>query len=247
MISYIVLILIIASTHFISALTGFGCTIIAMPFVISLIGISAAKSVLLVMGLIQPGYVLLKTFKHLNLKTCLIIIGISALGLPFGYLLYSKLPQQQLIMILGVLMVFAGGLGIAKLRGLEINNIPKLVGYLLLFAGGIIQGAFVSGGPLIVIYASIMLTDKQEFRATLSLLWIILNFATFIQSTLTGAYTPEVIKYTLINIPFLIAAIVYGNKLADRISKTTFEYILNIVLIVAGGITIFNQVSQLIK
>ena len=144
-------------------------------------------------------------------------------------------------------MVFAGGLGIAKLRGLEINNIPKLVGYLLLFAGGIIQGAFVSGGPLIVIYASIMLTDKQEFRATLSLLWIILNFATFIQSILTGAYTPEVIKYTLINIPFLIAAIVYGNKLADRISKTTFEYILNIVLIVAGGITIFNQVSQLIK
>lgn len=244
MINYVVLISIIASTHFVSALTGFGCTIIAMPFVISLIGISQAKSVLLVMGIIQPGYVLLKTYKYLRLKSCLTIIIISSLGLPLGYLLYSKLPQYQLIVILGVFMILAGSVGIAKLNGLELNSIPKLLGYLLLFLGGIMQGAFVSGGPLIVIYAGIILTNKQEFRATLSLLWVILNIATFIQSLYVGAYTLEVIKYTLINIPFLIIAIIYGNKLANKISKVTFEYILNIVLIVAGGITIFNQIIR---
>ena len=244
MINYVALISIIASTHFVSALTGFGCTIIAMPFVISLIGISQAKSVLLVMGIIQPGYVLLKTYKYLRLKSCLIIIIISSLGLPLGYLLYSKLPQYQLIVILGVFMILAGSVGIAKLNGLELNSIPKLLGYLLLFLGGIMQGAFVSGGPLIVIYAGIILTNKQEFRATLSLLWVILNIATFIQSLYVGAYTLEVIKYTLINIPFLIIAIIYGNKLANKISKVTFEYILNIVLIVAGGITIFNQIIR---
>lgn len=244
MINYVALISIIASTHFVSALTGFGCTIIAMPFVISLIGISQAKSVLLVMGIIQPGYVLLKTYKYLRLKSCLTIIIISSLGLPLGYLLYSKLPQYQLIVILGVFMILAGSVGIAKLNGLELNSIPKLLGYLLLFLGGIMQGAFVSGGPLIVIYAGIILTNKQEFRATLSFLWVILNIATFIQSLYVGAYTLEVIKYTLINIPFLIIAIIYGNKLANKISKVTFEYILNIVLIVAGGITIFNQIIR---
>lgn len=244
MINYVALISIIASTHFVSALTGFGCTIIAMPFVISLIGISQAKSVLLVMGIIQPGYVLLKTYKYLRLKSCLTIIIISSLGLPLGYLLYSKLPQYQLIVILGIFMILAGSVGIAKLNGLELNSIPKLLGYLLLFLGGIMQGAFVSGGPLIVIYAGIILTNKQEFRATLSLLWVILNIATFIQSLYVGAYTLEVIKYTLINIPFLIMAIIYGNKLANKISKVTFEYILNIVLIVAGGITIFNQIIR---
>lgn len=241
--NYISLVLIIAVTHFISALTGFGCTIIAMPFVISIIGMQAAKSVLLVMGLIQPGYVLLKTYKHINYKSSLTIIGISALGLPLGYLLYNRLPKRELIIILGILMIFAGSIGIAKLRGLEIKNIPRLVGYLLLFLGGIIQGAFVSGGPLIVIYASIVLTDKQEFRATLSLLWIILNGATFLQSITTGAYTQEIIKYTVINIPFLIIAIVYGNKFADKISKKSFEYILNFVLLIAGGFSVFNQMT----
>lgn len=242
--SYITLVIIIAIAHFLSALTGFGCTIIAMPFVISLIGMQAAKSVLLVMGLIQPGYVLLKTYKHINYKSSLPIIVISALGLPLGYLLYNRLPKRELIIILGILMFFAGSIGIAKLKGLEIKSIPKFVGYLLLFLGGIIQGAFVSGGSLIVIYASIVLTDKQEFRATLSLLWVILNSITFLQSITIGVYTQEIIKYTLINIPFLIIAIIYGNKLADKISKRAFEYILNFVLLIAGGFSVFNQVMS---
>ena len=46
---------------------------------------------------------------------------------------------------------------------------------LLLFCGGIIQGAFGTGGPFVVIYSSKALPDKKVFRVTLSLLWLSMN------------------------------------------------------------------------
>jgi uncharacterized membrane protein YfcA len=46
---------------------------------------------------------------------------------------------------------------------------------ILLFCGGIIQGAFGSGGPFVVIYAAKAIHDKRVFRVTLSLIWVCMN------------------------------------------------------------------------
>lgn len=40
----------------------------------------------------------------------------------------------------------------------------------------IIHGMFVSGGALLVIYATQVLKEKEEFRATVAPVWVVLNF-----------------------------------------------------------------------
>ena len=58
---------------------------------------------------------------------------------------------------------------------------------------GIIHGMFVSGGALLVVYASGALPRKEEFRATMAAVWFFLGFfftAAQVQSLLHGAWHP---------------------------------------------------------
>ncbi|MGL5253572.1 MAG: TSUP family transporter [Brevinema sp.] len=232
---------VIFATHFLSALTGFGCTILAMPFVIPILGIGIAKPLLLTLGTAQPLMLVVHKYRYTRwdiLKTILICAGA---GLPLGFILYAYLPQNILLIALGCVMVIAGILGIARLQGLSFEKIPQWFLYLITFLGGIIQGAFVSGGPLIVIYASLVLKDKNEFRATLSVLWLILNGIIIIQSLITNQFTFEVGRYILISAPILVAAVLLGHVGANKVSKRFFDYILNSVLVLGGIVTVVNR------
>ena len=235
------IITVVFATHFLSALTGFGCTILAMPFLIPVIGIEAAKPLLLIMGTLQPLFIVVCVRKYIRWDILKIILILSGIGLPLGFYLYAYLPQGILLITLGVVMLFASFMGLARLKGIQFNTIPNIVLLILVFIGGILQGAFVSGGPLIVIYASMVLTDKNEFRASLSVLWLVLNSITITQSLMTNQFTSEVNTLILWNLPFLIIAVWYGNVLASKISKRVFDYILNIILLMGGIMTIVNQ------
>ena len=46
----------------------------------------------------------------------------------------------------------------------------------ILLAAGMIHGMFVSGGALLVVYATLVLKDKEEFRATVALIWVTTAF-----------------------------------------------------------------------
>ncbi|MCX6971807.1 MAG: hypothetical protein NTV93_16860 [Verrucomicrobia bacterium] len=45
----------------------------------------------------------------------------------------------------------------------------------LLIPGGIIHGAFGTGGAAITIFGRYTLPEKEAFRGSLSLMWVILN------------------------------------------------------------------------
>ena len=58
--------LIVLATHFIQGITGFGCTVLAMPFCILLTGIDTARPVLTVLALILDVYLLVVSWKHVD-------------------------------------------------------------------------------------------------------------------------------------------------------------------------------------
>ncbi len=227
--------------HFLGALTGFGCTILAMPVMILLVGIEVAKPLLLIMGTLQPVYLVIFMRRHIDWKVLKSILIITMVALPFGYLLYSYLPENELIIVLGGVMIFAGVNGLLKIRGVDLTFINTNVLRVLMFIGGVIQGAFVSGGPLIVIYASKVMSDKNIFRASLSVIWVMLNTTTIVQSLVTRQFSYNVNMLILVCLPVLFLSVWLGNVIANKVSKLFFDYLLNIVLIVGGIITIINK------
>ena len=98
---------------------------------------------------------------------------------------------------------------------------PVMLGIILLLAG-IIHGMFVSGGALLVIYATQVLKDKEEFRATVAPIWVVLNTCLMFTQVRNGLVEPADIRLILISIVPLFAATWIGKKLVRRVSQKVF-------------------------
>ena len=228
-------------TYLINATVGFGGSILAISFVSSVIGFGTARPLLTCIAVLLPLYITIVERKHLNWKELKIILLWTGLGLPVGLFLYDFLPTTILLISLGCIMILASILGLIKLQGKEIAIKSKIFNYFLLFVAGIVQGSVQSGGALVPIYVALVIKDKMEFRVTLSAIWTILNLMTVVPFIFKGYITSEVLYYLIWCIPFIFIATLVGTKIAQKISTTTFSYLINIILMLGGTITIYNN------
>jgi uncharacterized membrane protein YfcA len=100
--------------------------------------------------------------------------------------------------------------------------------------GGVVHGAFATGGPLIVLYSTKKLIDKGEFRVTMCLLWTVLNAILIVHYLIDGKLTEEVGISLLALLPALVLGIVAGGFVHNRVNELLFKKIVFITLFVVG-------------
>ena len=232
---------IVLLAHFLEGVTGFGCTVIALPFCIALIGVKTAVPVLTILGWILALYIVIIDRKSIVVEEYFTILGYVILGLPLGIFLFAYLPEAPLKILLGVFMIIVAISGLVKsywpaVRNLNVDHrLGTIVMNVLLLIGGVIPGAFSSGGPFIVTYATKKLTDKSAFRATLSAIWLTLNSIIITTNLVQGNYGKEVFEILGYMIPFLLAGMILGNIAHKKIDGSTFTKMVYSVLLVSGA------------
>jgi uncharacterized membrane protein YfcA len=227
---------VVLITHLLEGITGFGCTALALPFCTLLVGIKTAVPALVILAWILALYVIIIDHKHIVWRQFGKILLLVILGLPIGIILFSYMPETILKIVLGVFMI------LVATRGIYFNfkkipssgQIPGFLLNILLFLGGIIHGAFGSGGPFVVIYATKNLPQKSNFRATLCTLWFTLNSIIIIKDWSAGALTSSVINLLFISLPFLIAGMILGNVVHGKLNEKIFTKMIYVVLLVSG-------------
>lgn len=235
MTSYLLLGFVVLLTHFLEGITGFGCTVLALPFAIMLVGTKQAVPVLLFLALLLAIYIVSLDRKHIVWKEFFKIVLFVGLGLPFGIFTFGYFNETVLRWILGVFMIAVSIRGLLSfVMSLNENQLPKWAHNLLLVAGGFIHGVFSSGGPLVVVYARKALPDKTNFRATISMLWLSLNTAMLIQSLISGRMTAQIWEIIGVCLPFLLAGALAGNWAHRHIKDRYFSQIVYGVLLVSG-------------
>lgn len=239
--------LIVFITHFQEAITGFGCTVLALPFVIFLLEMDVAVKVLVIQAWILTAYIVLSARRHIVWRQYGRIVFFAAMGLVVGMYGLSSLPRVSLKYVLGAFMVAVATRGLAvslRVRSSAAKRSPSaFVTWLMngvLLLGGIIHGAFGSGGPLVVIYATKALPDKNLFRATLCMLWLTLNSIMVTRWALSGAITPEVIRYTAICTPFTVLGMVIGDRCHHRVNEHLFRLMVFGVLLLSGIAVLYS-------
>ena len=228
--------LVVLIAHFLEGITGFGCTVLALPFCIMLTGIKIAKPVLTVCGLLLCLYVVIVSYKDILWKHYIRIMIFVGIGLPIGIWIFNKFPENVLKSILAVFMI------VVSIRGLitcyRKNKVTKPINNsvlnFILFIGGCIHGAFTSGGPLVIIYAAEKLKNKSNFRSTLCMVWVSLNAIIIAQSFVKGDITPEVTTLLLYCLPFLIIGGLLGNYAHHKIKETIFSKMVYVVLFISA-------------
>jgi uncharacterized membrane protein YfcA len=161
-------------------------------------------------------------------------------GLPFGMYFFRTFDVIFLKKILGVFIVAASvwqlflRLGRKRSNSEIFRGIRLLPYYGLLVIGGVVHGMFSTGGPLVVIYASRALPDKGQFRATLCLLWAVLNTVIIGVYLFECALTPSIAGDTGLLIPFVILGIIGGERIHHKVNEQIFSVIVFSMLLVTG-------------
>ena len=233
----ILFILIIFISNIIQTITGFAGTVLAMPLSLKLEGADTAKPVLNLVAMVVCVYIVVTHIKDIDWKHFLIILLSVGAGFGAGFAI-ELIPMDTKIL----LYIYASLVIVIAIAFFFIDfekiNLPKWLMIIFLFLGGIMHKLYVSGGPFVVIYALHELKDKNKFRATLSLLWIILNSMLFTTHMINGLFTSHVWILFGIGAGATILSLVIGSFIAPKLSKKVFMKI-TCVLLLISGVTLF--------
>ncbi len=242
--------IVVFLTHALEAITGFGCTVLALPFITALFGMKQGVETLTILAWILALYIVITKWKNIDWQNFAVIIVFVLVGLPIGMYFFRHVDPAPLKKILAVFIITASCSQLLifllshRKSKFESNvtlsrSLPKPINYVILFLGGIVHGMFSSGGPLVVLYASRGIPDKGKFRATLCLVWATLN-SIIIGSYLANAtLTLEDMKRTLYMVPFLVLGIITGEWTHKRVKADGFKLIIFTSLLVTGVIMCF--------
>ncbi len=226
----------IAFANSLQVITGFGSVIIALPFVSAILGIKDAIIVVTLIAYTLSIYILITNYKYINLKQSLTMIGFMLPTLFIGIYIFRNIDSNLFKTLVAIFIIIVSLFNIYKTFKSKKENqnqslISKLFSYFSLIIGGIVQGAISSGGPLVVLYATKNIHDKKEFRASLSLLWVTLN-TVLISSYFYYGLETKIIFTSLYQIPFLIAGIIIGEKIHNKLDSKTFSIFVYVLLII---------------
>ena len=243
--------LTVLATHLIEGITGFGSTVLALPFLTPLVGIKNAIPVLCVLNCVMAAYLVGRSWRSISWREFGFIALWVVLGLPVGLALYAFLPANVLCAVLGAAMIVIGADGVRKCRKRSAESSAgakrTFLMRALLFCGGIIQGAFGSGGPFIVIYAAKALPEKSLFRVTLSLLWLATNSVRLVVWTIRGTvWNRENAMLALAALPFMVAGVLIGDWLHHRVDGYCFRLCVYLVLGVAGAVMFAGNLLRIL-
>jgi hypothetical protein len=236
------LILVLVFAHTVETVLGFGATIITLALGIYIFPLDTMLPVLVILGLLQSLWLVVRWFRYIRWRVLLLnILPAVAAGMAVG-IYYRTLvaDYRQLIFLLGIFIMAASLLEIVMIYRTRAagGSLPWYLGWPILITGGIAHGIYAMGGPLIVYYSSRELKEPAEFRATISMLWLMLAVILFINLFSIGQINVTTITTTGIVLPGLILGIFFGSRIKFR--PLPFKVLLYVLLFVAGLLLLFQ-------
>ena len=212
--------LVLFVSNVIQAITGFAGTVLAMPPSVYLLGLDHAKVVLNVMAWLSGLMIAVTGYRHINWKELLKMSAVMLVGMFAGIQICRIVKSENILLtIYGIIIV------VVALKNLCIHTekkLPDLILWIVLILAGIIHGMFVSGGALLVIYA------------TVAPVWVVLNFFLMVTQFRSGLVGTTDIRLICISILPLLIATWLGKKLVCKVSQKVFLNLTYILLLISG-------------
>lgn len=233
--SHIVFCSVFLFAYTVQAIAGFAGNVFVMPVGVHLFGMGPSVSILNALGFFACGLLALLNIKSVNWRELGRILAVMIVFMALGIWLDTLIPVPSLMKIFGVVVVL---IGLKFLLFPKQKYMPKPLLFAVLAMAGLIQGMFVSGGPFLVLYAIQRLEDKEQFRATMSMTWAVLNFLYAALSFSQGHFTGDVWALIAVCIPLSLLATFLGNRLSRKFSRDGFMKFTYVLLVAVGVLLI---------
>jgi uncharacterized membrane protein YfcA len=165
-----------------------------------------------------------------------------AIGAAVGLALFHLPAKTALAVAFGG---FVAALAVLRLVRPSDRPVPRAWRLALLVIGGIAHGLFGTGGPMIVYVARRRIPDKRAFRATLAVLWIVLNLALLVNFLSLDLYQRDTVNLAIAFAAAIVPGLVIGERIHHALDAARFERVVWVVLLVAGAALAIRNVVML--
>ncbi len=244
---------------FVQGLTGFGSTVLAAPFHTGILGPASGTAFATLLCAPTLYFLAIKEIKNVSWKDLIKIVLVCTPGLLVGQWLLQAVDPAIAKLAIGVIVTFIALMNIYKtiiaplvLKKEYNENEPdtlkkKIVRYVALGVGGIVHGAFTSGGPFITIYTLEAVKDKAKFRNTMTWVWVVLNTMNSIKHYSAGYFNDEMWSALIMALPFAFTGMFVGMKMLDKVEKITFLRAVYVLLLIIGLSSIQSNIGAVIS
>jgi uncharacterized membrane protein YfcA len=219
---------IICIAAILQSISGFGFSLLAMPLLSVFVDIHDAVVIATLCGIFTNA-VHLKKDHQLVERSIARRISLSALiGMPMGVVVLTVFSATQMRLIIGVVIV---ALVILMMRNFTLKSENAKIDVVLgVFSGVLATSVSTNGPPLVFLLQSKQL-DAWRLRATLSYVFTISGFASFIVLMVAGKGSVEAFQYALISLPAMYLGTLVGRRMRNAITQEVFTRVMYVLLI----------------
>ncbi|NJL92486.1 MAG: sulfite exporter TauE/SafE family protein [Anaerolineae bacterium] len=217
---------------FIQGATGFGSALVAMPLLISLLGLDVAAPLFALQLLIVESLMIAHYRKSLSLKDIRPLVIGTLLGTGVGILIVDYLNQEVVLTGLGVFILAYVGYVVLNMRPMPLRGVGWAYGFG--FIAGALNGAYNTAGPPYVVYGQSQAWAPVVFKTNLQTLFLLAIIFVIGGHLLVGNYTATVLEAAVIALPGSLLGMVAGISLDRYIRPEAFNRVVLVVLFLIG-------------
>lgn len=212
--------------------SGFGFALIVMPLLTLLLGVQAAAPLVALLGLALYGINLLRYRQGLLWQEVIRLGAAALVGVPIGVWLLSSLEERVVEAGLGLVLVLFGAYSLARPYGPQLDS--SSWAYPAGFLAGCLGGAYNTPGPPVIVYGSLRQWPRDGFRSVLQALFLVSGVLVVIAHAVAGHLVAPIWNGFAVALPALLAGIVAGALLDQRLDPARFRRLVLAMMVVLG-------------
>ncbi|MTI84477.1 MAG: sulfite exporter TauE/SafE family protein [Firmicutes bacterium] len=222
-----------------SGISGFGFALVSLTFLSLLVDVKAAVAFLVVHTLSVNVIQIFSLRQHFQLRAVLPMIIGAVAGVPVGVSLLKSVDATVIQKALGVfvvIFVLQQVINPGANKTVNSNLVKGGVG----LSGGVLMGAFLSGGPPIVMYSLKAGDNKYQAKVNMQTFFVFSNIYALGLYLFTGLLTFDLFMESTKFLPVSIIGTFFGIRLFNIMSGDIFRKIVYLLLLCLGVAMLFK-------
>lgn len=213
---------------------GLGLPLIATPILAGVFGPRLAVAIVTIPILVSNSLLLIQGFRKRDVLRGIVPLFVaSIIGTAIGTLLLASLDQRTFAILITLIVVVFLARGERLLGDDPAALRARILGPVICFFGGVMQGTTSIASPLVGSYFHSRRLSADDFVLTLAAIFEVNAVVQVIGYSAQGLFTPEVVALGLLGLVPTLLALAAGIALRGRLDPERFRQFI-VVLIVAS-------------
>jgi uncharacterized membrane protein YfcA len=227
--------LIVILSYSIRGSAGFGGA--TVPLLALVLSLKIVVPLVTFLGLLSSCAILLRDHRHVSWRDTRKVIPFCLFGVLIGLYFFKTLDAHALERALGILVLAYGSysLWVTVRPGFSFRFPLKVVTPLMGTVAGFIGTLFgAMAGMFFAIYLDYLKLGKNEFRATMAAILLVLGLFRGTGYLSVGAFDRDALIVCATAVPLMLIGVFLGNRIHANLNQVAFKRFVALILIASG-------------